>query len=172
MTMVISPLRAHHATTYRHLMLQAYERDGDAFTSTGAERAAEPMAWWEKRIADPEGQHVAFGAFDGDTLLGSVAIEFSRKPKTRHKGMVIGMVVQPQARGAGLGKALLNAALQHADAVEGLAVLTLTVTQGNTPALKLYQNAGFQVFGTEPMAILTPAGLKAKVHMWRATRQR
>jgi ribosomal protein S18 acetylase RimI-like enzyme len=169
--MVILPLQAHHAAAYRDLMLQAYERDADAFTSTAAERAAEPIAWWEKRIADPKGQQVAFGAFDGDTLLGSVALEFSLKPKTRHKGLVIGMVVQPQARGAGLGKALLHAALQHADAVNGVAVLTLTVTQGNAPALKLYDSAGFQTFGTEPMAILTPQGLKAKVHMWRATRK-
>jgi len=45
-------------------------------------------------------------------------------------------------------------------------MLTLTVTEGNEPAVNLYSAAGFQAFGVEPMAILTPSGFKAKVHMW------
>jgi ribosomal protein S18 acetylase RimI-like enzyme len=42
----------------------------------------------------------------------------------------------------------------------------LTVTEGNAPAVHLYESCGFQAFGTEPMAVLTPTGYKAKVHMW------
>jgi len=30
----------------------------------------------------------------------------------------------------------------------------------------LYERCGFRAFGTEPMAIATSAGYKAKVHMW------
>ena len=35
---------------YRALMLEGYERHPDAFTSSAAERAAFPMAWWESRL--------------------------------------------------------------------------------------------------------------------------
>ena len=98
--------------------------------------------------------------------MGTVALEFSAKPKTRHRALVIGMYTVPSVRGQGVGRALLEAIVKHARTREGLLMLTLTVTEGNEPAVNLYRSVGFQRFGVEPMAILTPSGFKAKVHMW------
>jgi ribosomal protein S18 acetylase RimI-like enzyme len=164
--MHVARLQAPDAGPYRNLMLEAYELAADAFTSTVAERAAEPEFFWVRRLADPTGLSAAFGAFEGQALVGTVALEFSAKPKTRHKASVIGMYVSPQARGSGAGRALLDAALEHACLRPGLLQLTLTVTEGNTPATRLYSRAGFQSFGLEPMAVLTPTGYQAKLHMW------
>lgn len=166
--MRINLLMPSHVPQYRALMLQAYEHAADAFTSTAAERAAEPDSWWIQRIADPQGMSVALGAFEGRELVGTVALEFSSKPKTKHKALLIGMYVVPSLRGTGVGKALLEYALDYTKTRVGTHVMTLTVTQGNEPAFGLYERAGFKVFGTEPMAILTPNGYKAKVHMWRS----
>ena len=47
----------------------------------------------------------------------------------------------------------------------GLRLLTLTVTEGNEPAIRLYRRAGFVAYGVEPLSILTPAGYKGKVCM-------
>jgi hypothetical protein len=44
--------------------------------------------------------------------------------------------------------------------------MILFVTEGNAPAIALYERYRFRPFGTEPMAIATPTGYKAKVHMW------
>ena len=107
--MHIALLEAANAPQYQALMLQAYELAADAFTSTREEREAEPASFWIRRIADPSGAGAALGAFEGTQLLGSVALEFSRKPKTRHKALVIGMFVAPQARGTGAGRALIDA---------------------------------------------------------------
>ena len=164
--MHVTLLKASDATRYRQLMLQAYELAADAFTSTAAEREAEPESFWVKRIADPSGISAAFGAFEGQKLVGTVALDFSAKPKTKHKALVIGMYVSPEARETGAGRALLEAAVEYARARKGTLQLTLTVTEGNTPAVNLYTSAGFKSFGIEPMAILTPGGYKAKVHMW------
>jgi len=164
--MHVSALTAEDATRYRALMLHAYEAAADAFTSTAEERAKEPLSWWVKRIADPTGLSVAFGAFERGELVGTVAVEFAAKPKTRHKALLIGMFVLESARGLGAGKALIGAALSAARQRHGTLVATLTVTEGNAPALRLYESCGFQVFGIEPMAIATPGGFKGKVHMW------
>ena len=165
--MPISLLTASDVLVYRDLMLEAYVKAADAFTSTAAERAAEPESWWVKRIANPQGLSAAFGAREGTELLGTVALEYSAKPKTRHSVLLIGMYVREHARGKGLGNALLEAANRHAEAREGTKIITLTVTEGNAAAVRLYAAAGFQAWGTEPMAIATPNGYKAKVHMWR-----
>jgi RimJ/RimL family protein N-acetyltransferase len=149
-------------------MLHAYEHAADAFTSTVEERAAEPESWWAQRIADPNGNSAAFGAFRESELVGTVALEFSGKPKTKHKVLVIGMYVLAEHRGAGAGRALVQAAVKYAKAYPGATTMTLTVTEGNEPAIALYRSFGFQEFGVEPMAILTPSGYKAKVHMWRS----
>jgi ribosomal protein S18 acetylase RimI-like enzyme len=161
----IAQLTAEHAAAYRALMLHGYEHAPDAFTSTPEERAAEPLAWWIKRIDDPKGMSLAFGAFVGDELAGTVALEFSSKPKTRHKAHVIGMYVLAQHRGLGLGRKLVEAAMRNLQERPGVTLATLTVTEGNAPAIALYGAAGFRAFGTEPMAILTPSGYRAKVHM-------
>ena len=163
--MHITCLTEAHATAYRDLMLQAYEVP-DAFTSTPQERAAAPASFWVERVAHPKGLSVAFGAFDGEELVGTVTLEFSDRAKTRHKAHVVGMYVRPEQQGKGQGTALLAAAVAHAQAQAHVRVLNLTVTEGNAAALALYERAGFKAFGTEPMAISTPDGFKAKVHMW------
>ena len=164
--MTVAVLTPEDVQRYRALMLEAYAQAPDAFTSTPEEREAEPESWWIRRIADPSGMTVAFGAFQGQDLVGTVALEFSAKPKTRHKAHLIGMYVKPNARGTGAGRALVQAALGHLQERPGISCVTLTVTHGNESAIRLYRNAGFVEFGTEPMAILTPSGYRAKVHMW------
>lgn len=164
--MRIDRLASADAARYRELMLHAYAAAADAFTSTPEERAAEPEFWWISRIADPKGLSQAFGAFVADELIGTVTIEFSAKPKTRHKALLIGMFVHESARGLGAGKALVQAALAAAAERPGVLVVTLTVTEGNAPAIGLYEGCGFKTFGIEPMAIATPDGFKSKVHMW------
>lgn len=164
-TLHIAPLQSSDAARYRALMLEAYELAADAFTSTAQERAAEPLTWWAQRINNPQG--AVLGAFAGDVLMGAVALEFSAKPKTRHKAHVLGMYVKQEFRACGAGRALMDALLALAVQRTGVQVLNLTVTEGNEAALRLYRSVGFEPFGTEPMAIRTPAGFRGKVHMWR-----
>jgi ribosomal protein S18 acetylase RimI-like enzyme len=164
--MHIQRLQASDLPAYKALMLHAYVAAADAFTTTAEERAAEPDAWWLKRIADPTETSLAFGAFIGTDLVGTVTIEFAAKPKTRHKAHFVGMFVRESARGQGAGRQLLEAAIAAATGRPGVVVVTLTVTEGNEAAIALYRSCGFSSFGTEPMAIATPEGFKGKVHMW------
>ena len=163
--MRIARLAISDADEYRELMLEAYEQAADAFTSTAEERAREPMSWWEKRIANADGLGESFGAFDGAVLVGTVALEYSAKPKTRHSALVIGMYVRPAHRGAGAARSLMQAAIAAGVARPEVQALRLTVTAGNEPAIHLYKSVGFIAWGTEPRAIRTPAGFKDKVYM-------
>ena len=164
--MTVAVLTASDAAPYKALMLHAYEHAADAFTSTPEERAKEPDEWWIKRITHPEGMTVAFGDFEGQSLVGTVALEFSAKPKTRHKALVVGMYVLPPSRGKGSARALLQAAVQFCKQRGDIRAIQLEVTEGNAPAVTLYESLGFTAYGLEPMAVLTPAGFRSKVHMW------
>ncbi|MDP1742194.1 MAG: GNAT family N-acetyltransferase [Polaromonas sp.] len=166
--MTVAVLTASDAAPYKALMLHAYENAADAFTSTPEERAKESDEWWVKRIAHPEGMTVAFGEFKGESLVGTVALEFSAKPKTKHKALVVGMYVLPLLRGNGSARALLQAAIQFCTDRGDIRAVQLEVTEGNTPAISLYESLGFTAYGLEPMAVLTPTGFRSKVHMWRS----
>ena len=168
--MRVERLKASDLGRYRELMLHAYAAAPDAFTSTPEERAAEPDSWWLKRVADPSGQSLAFGAFHDDKLVGTATIEFGEKPKTRHKAKLIGMFVDESCRGLGAGAKLVNVALDAARDRPEVRVVTLTVTEGNASAIGLYERCGFLQFGVEPMAIATPEGFRSKVHMWMPLR--
>lgn len=161
----IRPLTTADAQLYRALMLQAYGHP-DAFTSTPDERANWPDSFWLQRLAHPQGLSVAIGAWLDDQLVGAVTLEFNDRTRIRHKAHLVGMYVQPDAQGQGAGKRLLAAALACAQARPHIRLVNLTVTEGNTAALALYARAGFQAFGTEPLAIHTPQGFRNKVHMW------
>jgi ribosomal protein S18 acetylase RimI-like enzyme len=179
-TLHIAALAASDAQAYRDLMLEAYEQAADAFTTTAEERRAEPMAWWLHRIAAPNGLTQSFGAWQTQTqtqaqaqaqaqaLVGTVALEYAAKPKTRHSALVIGMYVTASARRCGAGRLLVQAALAAAAARPGVLLLRLAVTEGNAPAIGLYESMGFTTWGTEPLAVRTPEGLKGKAHMFMA----
>jgi ribosomal protein S18 acetylase RimI-like enzyme len=59
----------------------------------------------------------------------------------------------------------MEAAVAAARARQEISVLTLTLTEGNEPALRLYRSLGFEVWGIEPVAIRMESGIKGKVHM-------
>ena len=163
--MQVRLLTAEDAREYRELMLEAYVAAADAFTTTAEERGREPQSWWVNRIANPNGLSVSFGAWLDQHLVGTVALEYASKSKMKHSALLVGMYVREHARGGGVGRSLLGAALGHAAGQPGVQVVTLTVTEGNTPAIRLYEETGFQPWGTQPLAIATPTGLKGKVHM-------
>ncbi|HEY9095889.1 MAG TPA: ABC transporter ATP-binding protein [Hydrogenophaga sp.] len=163
----VAVLTAPHLSDYRALMLEAYAACPDAFTSTAEERAAQPQAFWQRRLQDPAGLSVVLGAFHEGLLVGAVALAFSDRHKTRHKAQLVGMYVRPGGRRRGLGRQLAQAAIDHAAARSGVRSIVLTVTQGNVAAEALYTSCGFRSFGVEPMAIRTDAGYLAKTHLWR-----
>ena len=163
--MRVAPLSAANAAPYRDLMLEAYAQATDAFTSTAEEREGEPLSWWVGRIGSATAPSRSFGAFQGRELVGTVALEFAAKHKTRHSAHVIGMYVRPAARRSGAGALLLRAVLAAARTRPGVRLLRLTVTEGNEPAIRLYESVGFRAWGIEPLAIHTPAGDLGKVHM-------
>ncbi len=163
--MHITALAPTDAAAYRALMLEAYEQAPDAFTTTAAERRAEPESWWVRRIGSADGPASSFGAWEGDRLVGTVALEYALKPKTRHAALLLGLYVQPAARGRGVGLALMQAAIAAASARSEVLALNLTLTEGNAAALRLYRACGFVAWGTQPHAIRTASGLQGKVHM-------
>jgi len=95
---------------------------------------------------------VILGAFE-DGLVGTVGLFRDRHLKSAHKVHIWGMYVSPGHRAKGVAAALLQAAVDHARGLSGVAWVQLSVSSSAPAALRLYERAGFLVWGTEPDAL-------------------
>ena len=82
--------------------------------------------------------------------LGVVTIEREQgREKRRHIAWVLRMYVDAANAGAGLGRALLRAALGRARELPGVEKVNLTVAAHNSRAVGLYESEGFRSIGRE-----------------------
>lgn len=137
------------AAGYRDLRLGGLRAHPEAFGASWEEEAAQPLAWFADRLD----QNVVFGGgpVATSTLRGVVGFYVSDNAKQRHKGVLWGMFVQPEARGTGLGPSLVARVLEHAK--QTVEEVRLTVTATNTAAIRLYERAGFEGYGLERRAL-------------------
>jgi RimJ/RimL family protein N-acetyltransferase len=149
---------------YRALRLRGLKEHPDAFTSGYDEEAAKPLAVTEARLAlEADGR--MWGAFVDGALVGAIGLLREPRVKIRHKGEVFGMYVVREHAAQGVGAALLSLLIGEARRESGLTQLTLTVTETNVVARKLYEKFGFRSFGIEPRAIRVGDTYFDKNHM-------
>jgi ribosomal protein S18 acetylase RimI-like enzyme len=94
-------------------------------------------------------------AEEGDRLLGYVQfgdVDIPEVEATAGDGAVHRLYVDATAQGRGLGRLLLNAALEH-PRLAGASRVFLSVWEQNARAVRLYESVGFRRFGTTTFAI-------------------
>ena len=128
--MNIRQLAANDAPVYQPLRLRALREHPEAFGSSLEDEQLLPLEQVARRLDDTSGNSVSFGAWSDCQLVGIVSLFRSPRLKTRHKALLGGMYVAPEARGNSVGKALLEHTLSYARTMGGLEDVTLAVTVG------------------------------------------
>ena len=133
------------------LRREALDAEPFAFAASPADDIASMIESVRGFLSSVDTQGV-FGAFDGAELTGIIGLVKLAKLKQRHKAMIWGMYVQPLHRREGVGRALLKNAIEQARAWS-VDQLQLSVAETATAAKRMYEAAGFRVWGTEPRAL-------------------
>jgi RimJ/RimL family protein N-acetyltransferase len=135
-------------TAYRAVRHEALINHPDAYASSAESFAARG----DEDLAALLGQMAFFGVFAEGTLGGIVAFGQTQGERELHRGWIYQVYVQPRLRGTGAALALIEAAVAYA----GSRVIQLHLMVGahNTPAIRLYEKAGFQTYGTDPRCLL------------------
>ncbi|WGM40891.1 GNAT family N-acetyltransferase [Caulobacter sp. NIBR1757] len=140
-------LGAGDAAAFQALRLGGLRLNPDAFGSSWEEEVDRPL---ERTAASLASAFVAGCEKDG-VLVGIGGLRIGQSVKTRHRGGIWGVYVDPRARGLGVGKRLMAALIAQARAeVEDL---TLTVSAHNEAAIALYRSLGFEPYGLDRRAL-------------------
>ena len=127
------------------MRLQALADSPDAFGTTHAEASARPEQWWRDwTLRSAEGDDQAMFLAWKDSKPVGIAGAFREGDVV----YVISMWTVPEERGQGVGRALLDAAVDFA----GKREVHLSVTETNVAARRFYERYGFVPTGlTEPL---------------------
>jgi GNAT superfamily N-acetyltransferase len=156
MAPVVRRIRPDESRRLRTQRLRALTDAPLAFGSTFAREEAFPDdVWCERALRGAAGEdQVTYVVEDGERWLGMATGLVDGVDASRID--LVGMFVEPAARGRGLGALLVDAVIDWARA-RGSARLYLWVTTTNRAALALYRRSGFRPTGDQKPLDHTPA---------------
>ncbi|MEA3319646.1 MAG: GNAT family N-acetyltransferase [Bacillota bacterium] len=145
--MKIRQLTSADAEVYRTIRLEALKNKPEAFSSSYEDEVEFTVEKYRGRF---DNDHTyTFGAFEGNNLVGTVTLVCETKKKIKHRATIVAMYVKPDQRKLGVGKALMNVAINKAKELKKIEQIYLTVTAGNEPAKRLYTSLGFVTYGVD-----------------------
>ena len=160
---MIRLLRDDDAEPYAQLRREALLDSPLAFASSPDDDLASTAESVREQLRQAP-KSVILGAFR-QRLVGSVGLYRDRHLKSSHKVHLWGMYVSPTYRRQGIASELLEAALRHAGSMPGVCWVHLSVSSAALDALRLYESAGFQCWGTEPEALRHDGQAVSEHHM-------
>ena len=119
---------------------------------------AEAERFWmnDVRPQVEAGHRSLFGAWHDGEIVGTVQLLTAMPPNQPHRCEIAKMVVHPQVRRLGIGRALMDRALARAREL-GKTLVTLDTRTGDA-AEPLYASIGFEVAGIIPDFAFDPDG--------------
>jgi len=149
MKIVYRKLQAEDAGSYRVVRLECLKSFPDNFGSSYEEESATPKLKFETLIEESSVDSFMLGAFCEDQLIGMAGFSRADRRKTRHRGEIVQMYVNPNYRGQKIGENLLRMVVEKAFRIEGIEQLELGVVSNNSSATTLYEKIGFEVYGVQ-----------------------
>ena len=126
--------------------------------------------WTNSLGAADRGERIILGAFDGDSLVGTVTLLLDLPPNQPHRAEIAKMMTRVSHRHRGIATALLREAERTAIARKRwLLVLDTAEDEG---AAGLYERMGFELTGLIPDYALKPhGGLTGTLIYWKRLRK-
>ena len=136
MPMTVVRLGAGEGPRLRAIRLRSLQEAPEAFASTHAETASRPASRWDQQVRDLATFVAVLDGADVGIVRGGPDADL---PKT---SWLLSMWVAPEARGKGVGDALVRSLVAWARE-QGERALLLEVGDENLPAIRLYARHGF-----------------------------
>jgi ribosomal protein S18 acetylase RimI-like enzyme len=163
-SIAIRHLGAEDAATYAAFRRAALQDSPLSFMSSPEDDSACSADAVRERLQNGPPNSIIIGAF-GPDLVGTLGLYRDHHIKAAHKVHLWGMHVLPTHRRQGIGARLLDAAIQHVRSLPGITIVRLSVSSTAPNAQRLYERAGFCLWGTEPDSLRHNGQSATEYHM-------
>ena len=143
----IRQLQIQDWALWKEIRLEALKLHPEAFGSSYEEESL----WEDEQFKHNLYKNYVFGAFVNDKLVGVSGFFILEPQKLKHRALLFAVYVRKENRGHGIAGQLLKEIITLAR--QSVIQLHCTVITENKGALKLYQNHGFQIYGTSPRTL-------------------
>ena len=156
----------HLRTALSALLIETVANGGSVSFMHPLPFEAADTFWRDSLGAAARGDRIVLGAFDDETLAGTVTLLLGLPPNQPHRAEIAKMMTKVSHRHRGIATALMRAAEQMAIRCNRtLLVLDTAVEDG---ASGLYERLGFNLTGTIPDYALKPhGGLTGTMFYWK-----
>lgn len=162
----IRALTRADVSAFQQLRRQRLELEPRAFAESLSEHDSTSTEMIARRLESSSSDNFVVGAFaPGGQLVGMAGFARNLREKSRHKGLIWGVFVQPTWRNQGVARAMLAELIQRVKANAGVEKIILTVAADQTAAKRLYRSLGFEVFGQEKHALKIDVSYVDEDHM-------
>ena len=133
---------------YRRIRLECLKQYPDNFGSTYEEELNAQSLKLDNAIKGTDKGNFAMGAFTASNkLIGICGLVRELRLKTRHRGEIVQMYIDPAFARQGIGKTLLQLSIENAFQDTETEQIILSVVYTNDKAVKLYKQLGFIEYG-------------------------
>jgi ribosomal protein S18 acetylase RimI-like enzyme len=156
----------HVRSALCELLIETVSSGGSVSFMHPLSRKAADCFWNDSLASAGRGERIVLGAFDGETLIGTVTLLLNLPPNQPHRAEIAKMMTRLSHRHCGVATALMREAERLAtERGRTLLVLDTAVEDG---ASKLYEKLGFQLTGVIPDYALKPhGGLTGTMIYWK-----
>jgi len=164
MDIIFRELNEADASAYQALRMKALREEPHAFTRSYDDECTLSNHDFKVHLTATDNRFT-MGVFEGNNLVACV--HFSRLPQSqrRHLGEITDLYVEPSYRSEDIGKELISDCIERATDMSYLAYLDATCSSESTHAMRLFERAGFEVWGVETNAIQVDGRAVTQLHM-------
>jgi ribosomal protein S18 acetylase RimI-like enzyme len=154
MPVEIRALTRADVSAFQKIRRERLEVEPRAFAESLAEHDSTPAEALARRLESSSPDNFVIGAFaPGGHLVGMMGFARNPREKSRHKGLIWGVYVQPTWRNQGVARAMMVDLIGRVKGNAAVEKIILTVAADQTAAKRLYASLGFEVFGQEKHAL-------------------
>lgn len=162
----IRPLNDANIQALSELLIETVAHGGSVSFMHPLSPADAESFWRASLQAAKAGQRMIWGAWDGQTLVGTVTLLLDFPPNQPHRAEIAKMMTRVSHRGQGVARELLLVA-EGAAREQGRTLLMLD-TASDGGAAGLYEKMGYTLAGEVPDFALKPhGGLTGTLFYWK-----
>lgn len=132
---------------YKALRLKALQDAPMAFTDTLDEAVKNVNEHWIGHLKAEDNNSINLFAQKRDKLVGMIAALFDKREKMKHVAEIVGVYVDPEYRGNGIGSLLMTEIINKIKKRSEIKKINLSVITTQKAAVALYKKFGFKIAG-------------------------